>query len=132
MTMPDERTRSLRWGYEFLSEIVADESIDEAMRARAQHLLPTYPRPEEILELIEADATSLPQATAQCLAESAELFWDLQISGQGTIETRKSMIYVRRHFPEPNIALALGALSQSNRLRRWLLPEDYDWSGKSS
>ena len=125
MTMPDERTRSLRWGYEFLSEIVADESIDKTMRARAQHLLLTYPPPEELRELIEADATSLSMVAAQCLADSAELFWDLQNSGQGSPESRKSIMYVRRHFPAPQIALGLGVASQSGRLSRWLLPEDY-------
>ena len=65
MTMPDERTRSLRWGFECLGEMLTNETIDESMRATAQRLLLTYPRPEQILALIEADASGLPYRLAR-------------------------------------------------------------------
>ena len=65
MTMPHERTRSLRWGFEFLGEMLSDETIDDHTRATAQRLLLSYPRPEQILELIEADAPGLPRTATE-------------------------------------------------------------------
>ena len=73
MTMPDERTRSLRWGFEFLGEILLDETIEDALPATAQRLLLTYPRPDQILEWIEADAPGLPQAAAEALVAASAL-----------------------------------------------------------
>lgn len=55
MTMPHERTRSLRWGFEFLGEMLSDMTIDESMRATAQRLLLTYPRPERRRWLLPED-----------------------------------------------------------------------------
>jgi len=123
MTMPDERTRSLRWGFEFLGEMLADETIEDSLRAAAQRLLLTYPRPDQILEWIEADAPGLPQAAARALVEASELWTRLQFSRQGTQETRHALRFVQRHFPEPWLSQLLGNASREG-LRRWLLPEE--------
>ncbi len=123
MTMPDERTRSLRWGYEFLGEMVLDETIDASLRDAAQRLRLTYPRPVQILQWIEADAPGLPQAAAQALVEAGELWTRLQFSHQGTQETRHALRFVQRHFPEPWLSQLLGNASGEG-LRRWLLPEE--------
>jgi hypothetical protein len=122
MTMPDERTRSLRWGYEFLGEMLADETIDASLRDAAQQLRLTYPQPNQILEWIETDASGLPQAAAGALVEAGELWTRLQFSHQGTPETRHALRFVQRHFPEPWLSQLLGNASGEG-LRRWLLPE---------
>ena len=123
MTMPDERTRSLRWGFEFLGEMLLDETIDASLRAAAQHLLLTYPRPAQILDWIEADAPGLPQAATEALVEAGALWTRLQLSHQGTPETRHALRFVQRHFPEPWLSQRLGSASREG-LRRWLLPEE--------
>lgn len=125
MTMPDERTRSLRWGFEFLGELLSDETVEAPHRATAQRLLLTYPRPQEILEWIEADAPGLPPAASEALVDASDLWTHLQFSRQGTPETRHTLKFVQRHFPEPRLSQMLGA-APTNRLRGWLLPEDHE------
>ena len=123
MTMPDERTRSLRWGFEFLGEMLLDETIDACLRATAQRLRLTYPRPDQILKWIQTDAPGLPQAAAEALVEASELWTRLQLSSQGTQETRHALRFVQRHFPEPWLSQLLGSASREG-LRGWLLPEE--------
>ena len=126
MTMPHERTRSLRWGFEFLGEMLLDETIEASIRAMAQRLLLTYPRPEQILELIEADAPGLSQKEIDALIEASVLWARLRTSGQGSDETRHTLMFVQRHFPEPWLSQRLGTASEGG-VRRWLLPEDYEY-----
>ena len=126
MTMPHERTRSLRWGFEFLGEMLLDETIDESMRATAQRLLLTYPQPDQILELIQANAPGLPQAAIEALVEASALWTRLQVSRQGSEATRHTLKFVQRHFPGPSLSQTLGPALKSD-LRRWLLPEDYEY-----
>ena len=128
MTMPDERTRSLRWGFEFLGEMLLDETIDVSIRATAQNLLLIYPRPEKILELIEADAPGLPKTQIEALVEASALWARLRTSRQGSDETRHTLMFVQRHFPEPWLSQRLGTASEGG-VRRWLLPEDYEYGG---
>ena len=126
MTMPHERTRSLRWGFEFLGEMLADETIDDSIRTNAERLLLTYPRPETILEMIEADAPGLPQAAIEALVEASALWTRLRGSGQGAEGTRHTLMFVQRHFPEPWLSQLLGP-RRKDGLRRWLLPEDHEY-----
>ena len=126
MTMPHERTRSLRWGFEFLGEMLLDETIEASIRATAQNLLLTYPRPEQLLELIEADAPGLSQKEIEALVEASALWARLRTSGQGSDGTRHTLMFVQRHFPEPWLSQRLGTASEGG-VRRWLLPEDYEY-----
>ena len=128
MTMPHERTRSLRWGFEFLGEMLLDETIETSIRATAQRLLLTYPRPEKILELIEADAPGLSRTEIEALVEARALWARLRTSGQGSDGTRHTLMFVQRHFPEPWLSQRLGAAHEGG-VRRWLLPEDYEYGG---
>ena len=131
MTMPHERTRSLRWGFEFLGEMLSDETIEVSLRVAAQRLLLTYPRPEQVLELIEADAPGLPLAAIEALVEASALWTRLRISGQGSQETRHTLMFVQRHFPEPWLSRMLGA-APTDGLRSWLLPEDHEYGQDTS
>ena len=128
MTMPHERTRSLRWGFEFLGEMLLDETIEASIRATAQRILLAYQRPETILELIDADAPGLPQTEIEALVDAGALWARLQSSRQGNEETRHTLMFVQRHFPEPWLSQRLGTASEGG-VRRWLLPEDYDYGG---
>lgn len=131
MTMPDERTRSLRWGFEFLGEMLLDETIEDALRATAQRLLLTYPRPNQIREWLEADAPGLPQAATAALVEASALWTRLQFSSQGSRKTRHTLRFVQRHFPEPWLSQRLGA-APGEGLRRWMLPEDWEYGSGAS
>jgi len=130
MTMPNERTRSIRWGHEFLGELISDNTVDESIRRIAQDLVATYPPPDQILQLIEANAKALPQPAAEALVKAAELWALLRRSHGGSEETRRSLLYVERHFPESWIAESL-ARSLLHGVRTWLLPEDHDYSSKA-
>ena len=125
MTMPHERTRSLRWGFELLHEMLLDESIDIAIRDAAQRLLLTYPRPDQISQLIEANASALPREASYALVNAGALWVRLRRSGQGTAVTRRSLLFCERHFPEPWVVGMLGKASIDG-VRSWLLTEDHN------
>jgi hypothetical protein len=48
MTMPAERTRSLRWTREFLEKAAEDSRLDQSLRDRARIILLTYPSMDAI------------------------------------------------------------------------------------
>lgn len=48
MTMPNERTRALRWAGEFLKEISQSADCPEAFRLEARKILRHYPSPADI------------------------------------------------------------------------------------
>lgn len=50
MTLPLERARSLRWGWEFLWELKAATNITPAQRANVLNILDHYPSTSEITE----------------------------------------------------------------------------------
>lgn len=124
MTMPNERTRSLRWGYELLCEMLLDDSIDASIRTVAERLLETYPSPGLVLKLIRADARSLPKDAAEALFGAGLLWQQLRRSRQGTEETQHSLLYTERHFPDASISKMLGRESLDG-LRNWLLEEEH-------
>jgi len=124
VTMPDERTRSIRWGGELLAAIANDLEIDEITRGAALRLLTPYPTPEQILRWIEDGVFCLPSDAAESLAAAAELFNRLQFSRQGTSETRHDLMYTRRHFPGAQDALAWGRGARQFSIRTWLMPDD--------
>ena len=43
MTLPIERTRSLKWTREFLTELKSDEDLPDRLRRHAEMLLRHYP-----------------------------------------------------------------------------------------
>ena len=99
MTMPDERTKSLRWGYELLGELNADFEVPDDLRARVQAVCAGYPTPRMIQALIESNAKRLPANMAEAVEAARTLFVDIQLSGTGSAATRTSLLYTLRHFP---------------------------------
>ncbi len=56
MTMPDERTRALRWAGEFLLKVQRGDEFSEAIKREAKVILRHYPRDFEIKWQAEFDA----------------------------------------------------------------------------
>lgn len=48
MTMPDERTRALRWAGEFLRKVQMGDEFSTATKREAQHILRHFPADHEI------------------------------------------------------------------------------------
>lgn len=48
MTTPDERTRALRWAWEFLFEIQSKPDAEPELRRQANAILRHYPTPDQI------------------------------------------------------------------------------------
>lgn len=44
MTMPDERTRALRWAGEFLQEVLESPECPQALKQQARMILRHYPQ----------------------------------------------------------------------------------------
>jgi hypothetical protein len=99
MTTAEERTRSLRWAHELLSEIDSDPMVAEDLRGRARALVETFPSPEAIQELVESQADRLPERMATAIESARTLFVDIQLSATGASSTRNSLLYTLRHFP---------------------------------
>lgn len=127
MTMPQERTRALRWGWEFLLELRASDALTPEQRAAVDALLLHYPSRAEIrlwaeelskeerlfgpmLEPEEApnDEASVPDTIprlpvsatdrAAVIIEAERFFKSLR--GAGLPERlRRQIPYVLRHFP---------------------------------
>lgn len=123
MTMPTERMRSLRWGLELLQAMLADPSLPTPIRARAQDLLPRYPSPVQLLRLLAAGATGLPDELRAAIDDAAELFQDLSLGEWGSAELRRHQLYVLRHFPRRGTAPRPVAQPVLGGLLDWIEPE---------
>lgn len=91
MTMPHERMRALRWGYELLQEMGQDESLPEDVRERAGDLLVVYPRPEALAQHVSDGGGRLPKTWGDAMAEARDLFESIAFNLQGSVQTRRSM-----------------------------------------
>lgn len=124
MTMPAERMRSLRWGHELLSAIQADVTLSESVRVRAAELLDHYPSARSLHDLLTVGARALPAAWADSIEAARLLFEELQFSGGGTTETRRHLLYTRRHFPLRGSAHAVARPGPCGNLAEWIAPEE--------
>ena len=99
MTMPHERMRALRWGYELLQEMTQDQSLPEDVRERAGALLAAYPMPEALAQHVADGRGRLPKTWGDTMAEVRDLFEWVELGGQGSVQTRRSLLFTRRHYP---------------------------------
>lgn len=118
MTMPHERMRSLRWGAELLSELVADTAIPTELSQRAAALSSAYPAMSDLSGLISTNAARVPDSFAQAIEQARALFTEVQISCLGSAETRRSVLFTLRHFPLP------GSAGRIRDVAAWLSLED--------
>lgn len=124
MTMPNERTRALRWGYEVLQQICEDHSVSGDQRSEAAELLRVYPPPIQVTRWIQEDVACIPLLEAIAIERMSEL---LQIMNhQSTIspELRRSIALTHRHHPQPGDAEGWAVAHYGLSIRNWLLPED--------
>jgi hypothetical protein len=104
MTMPIERTRSLRWGFELLTTLADDNEVPIDLRERAQLLMTTYPSPEQVTQLISSNSAALPTGVGVAIEQARELFTDVQLTCRGAATTRRDLQFTLRHFPLPGHA----------------------------
>lgn len=126
MTMPNERARSLRWGWECLWELQSAENMTPEQLDKVRGILRHYPSTSEIeawarekqgdwLEAEDYSTSKLQpgvpvsvdrgptsaQERNQSLIDASRLFHnELRMSSNLTAEQRHVLKYVRRHFPE--------------------------------
>lgn len=127
MTMPFERTRSLRWAHEVLSEICADASLGEKDKAKAEDLLRTYPSPSAVSQWIREDVTCIPAVAVAAIEETGTLMRSILMGEVCTEPLRRSLTFTLRHFPEPGTAGRWAKSSAAWTITTWLRPENqYD------
>jgi hypothetical protein len=127
MTMPHERTRSLRWAFEVLQEVRGDAMANDGDRARAAELLVSFPTPTTVLEWIQSDAPCLPVDAALAIEGAGDLLRSIYRSETCPPKLRHNVMFALRHFPERASAQRWTRGSAALPIRTWLLPEDvYD------
>lgn len=124
MTMPSERMRALRWGFEVLQEISDAAMVADSEKARAAELLNTYPTPSAVSSWIDEDVPCLPVEAAVVIDATGDLLRLILRSKGCTEELRRSVIFTLRHFPEPGDAELWSTACRGETIRMWLLPED--------
>lgn len=121
MTIPVERMRALRWGYELLQEMGQDQSLPQEARARPGALLAVYPMPHALAQHVSDERGGLPMTWADAMAEAQDLFQEVGISGQGSVQTRRSLLFTRRHYPDRSL---IGLMMRVRSLQDWLAAEE--------
>jgi hypothetical protein len=117
MTMPDERTRAVRWGAELLEQIASDTELPDTMIAAAKRIVLSYPTPKALADRLRSGATGLPTEWTTALLDAIELFDEMRASALGSASTRSHLIYTLRHFPDQ---MTIGVMSRTSRLQEWL------------
>ena len=125
MTMPDERTRAIRWGGELLEleQIASDIALLDTMISAAHRVALRYPTPEALEERLRSGAPGLPLEWTTALFEALDLFDAMRASALGSASTRSHLMYTLRHFPDQ---MTIRAMSRSSSMQEWLhLPMDW-------
>jgi hypothetical protein len=124
MTMPRERMRSLRSGWELLKALQTDSSMPPALVARAAALAQSYPTPQTLIFLLQADRPQFPERFDDTIDSTRALFEKVQFGGNGSQETRRDALFTLRHFPLRGAADNAVSMALRSGLENWLAPED--------
>lgn len=110
MTTLDEYLRAIRWGREFLVEMVANTEATAAFRALASEALGNYPAEHQVAYFLRSSAQELERWEG-ALAHTS-LLLTMAASQPGASAERKYQIKViQRHFPlAPCITSAVAVL----------------------
>jgi hypothetical protein len=121
MTMPNERTRSLRWGWEFMLELQNAPELDETLRGRVEAILQHYPTPRDITRW-----AVMEDGWASVLAERdiRRLYFKELSPEEGSLDSQKSGEDVVPGRPEVSPAERARALQLAWRLFRGLKAVD--------
>lgn len=120
MTIPEERTRSLRFAHQTMREIVDDEQAPQEWRDKVAALLARYPSPQEVLELIQAEDPSWPPAVVEAISDAADLLDRIHRRGVGSPETRYALLVTLRHHPTRHEMTYFVTCP----VQEWLAPEE--------
>ena len=123
MTTPNERMRALRWGAELLDALQLDAALPGALRARATPLGRRYPKPQQLLQLLQLVPSQLTEDFAHAIEDALELFGAVQRSGAGSEKTRHHLRITLRHFALPGEARYVAGFGASGSLAEWIEPE---------
>ncbi len=122
VTMPHERTRAIGWGKEMLASIQEDNSIPEALRARAREIDPGYPTAPALRDWLAAGKSGLTSDWAASISSAHQLFQDVQRPVVGSETTRRELTATLRHFPDPWTIKCMA--NSGEAIARWLSPAD--------
>ena len=124
MTMPHERTRSLRWGSEVLQEIFDDDMVGINERTKAAELLRNFPSAAEVSEWIQLDVSCIPAEAALAIEGAGELLQVMLRSPASSAKLKHSVMFTLRHYPCAGETERWTASGRDGSIREWLLPED--------
>ncbi len=124
MTMPHERTRSLRWGWELLSTLRGSSTIDGALVMRAIDVASRYPSPETVATWISQNPDRLPRSSAVAIEDARHLFLDVRGCSEAGEELQRDALFALRHYPLPGAANHAAKFGVIGGLSAWLQPED--------
>jgi len=122
--MPNERMRPLRWGWELLQALQTDPAIPPALVERAAALAQTYPTPQSLTTMPQADRPQLPEAFGESVDGARALFEEVQFEGCGIQETRRDALFTLRHFLLRGAADVAAGAARRGSLQDSLAQED--------
>lgn len=125
MTMPSERIRALRWGGEFLQEMITHPSLRDDDRVMATTLLQIYPNAEVVRQWIAEGVAAIPAEAAAAIEATGQLLRSLQFGGRCPPELAQSLRFTLRHFPEVGQAVRWSDPHWLGPIHHWLLPENH-------
>ena len=125
MTMPHERTRSLRWGSEVLQEIFDDDLVDISERTRAAELLRNFPTAAALSNWIQSDVSCIPAEAALAIEGAGELLRVILRSSNCFAKLKHSVLFTLRHYPDSGSTERWTSPGRDRTIREWLLPEDW-------
>ncbi len=101
MTTPQDRLRSLKWGFELLDAVRLDARLDSTVRARAFDLLQAYPYLQLVTALRSGGALNLPADFQRGVGETRKFLGELRSDPQAPEDLKQHALYTQRHFPTP-------------------------------
>ena len=124
MTIPSERMRALRWGWELLEVIQKDDLVPETFKRRAELVVGRYPTPANLVDLVGSGTERLSYEVAEAIDEAGRLFEDIRRRECTNGETLRLATFTLRHFPLHGTALDQARYGTLGGLRCWLDVED--------
>ena len=122
MTMPHERMRSLRWGWDVLRALEADLTQERMWVERARKVLLTYLAPDDLERLVETPGAQMPATFAAAINDVRELFEVVRLC-TSSAALRRDLQYTLRHFPSAGVARVLVNAATLGDLDSWLAVE---------
>lgn len=96
MTMPNERMRSLRLGWELLEAMQHDASLLVEIVQRATGPLLTYPSADVLATLVGPTPPALLSTVGHSIDAARALFKRVRYGGHRSVETRNHVLFTLR------------------------------------